>query len=294
MPSSASSTTASGSLISFFICPPLGGRRSLAAGPYRAPRGAVNQAAGVVRSSTGSTTSGIEGSKRRRRGAGDLPPRARGSAAWMISTSWAGLRGRLRRAALALPERAHLVHHLAPVGGVARPDRRAEADLDLVAAGEQPAGLALGPVLARRHRVVGAVDVDRDDVDVVLGGDHGRARADLADAAVARARALGEHQQVPALLDQLVDVVGGAVAEPAAGAAERDGVEQQRDAVGLPAALVEVVGRRGHRGRVRQWCGDGAQDRRGVEVARVVGDEDDRRASARRRRCRARRVRLRT
>ncbi len=183
--------------------------------------------------------------------------------------------------ALALPELAHLVHHLAPRRlGVARPDRLAEADLDLVAAGEEAAGIALRPVLAGRHRVVGAADVDRDDVDAVLRGDHRGAGADLADLAVARAGALGEHQQVPALVDQPVDVVGRAVAEPAAAAAERDGVEQQRDAVGLPALLVEVVGRGGDRGAVAPLARHRAQDRRRVEVARVVGDEDDRRASS--------------
>ena len=128
------------------------------------------------------------------------------------------------------------------------PDRRTEADHHLVAARPQPARPALGPVAARRHRVVGAADVDRHDVDAVVGGDHGGAGAHLADLPVARARPLGEHQQIPAAVDEAVDVVGGAVVEPAAVAAERHRVEEQRDAVGLPAAVVEVVGRRGHGG----------------------------------------------
>ncbi len=134
---------------------------------------------------------------------------------------------------------------------------------------------AARPVLAGRHRVVGALDVDRDDVDAVLRGDHRGARADLADRAVARAGALGEHHEVPALADDPVDVVGGAVAEAAAVAAERHGVEEQRDAAGLPAALVEVVGRRRDRRAVAPLARDRAQDRRRVEMARVVGDEDD-------------------
>src|SRR3954454_9362939 len=175
--------------------------------------------------------------------------------------------------ALALPEGANLVHRLAALGGIGDRDGLAEAHLELVAAREQ---LALGPVLAGRHRVVGAADVDRDDGDPVLGGEHGGARADLADRAVARARALGVHQQVPAVLDQAVDVIGRAVAEPAAVAAERHGVEQQGDAVGLPARLVEVVGGGGDGGAAAPVDRDRAQDRRRVEVARVIGHEDHR------------------
>ncbi len=87
----------------------------------------------------------------------------------------------------------------------------------------------------------------------------------------------GNITQVPALVDQLVDVVGRAAGEPAAVAAERDGVEQQGDAVGLPALLVEVVGGGGDRGAVAPLARDRAEDRRRVQVARVVGDEDDRR-----------------
>ncbi len=178
--------------------------------------------------------------------------------------------------ALAVPEGAHLRHRLALLAR-AGADRRTEADHHLVAARPQPARPALGPVAARRHRVVGAADVDRHHVDAVVGGDHGGAGAHLADLPVARARPLGEHEQIPAVVDEAVDVVGGAVVEPAAVAAERHRVEEQRDAVGLPAAVVEVVGRRGHGGAAAPLEGDRAQDRRGVEVARVVGHEDDRR-----------------
>ena len=181
--------------------------------------------------------------------------------------------------ALAVPEGAHLRHRLALLAR-AGADRRTEADHHLVAARPQPARSALGPVAARRHRVVGAADVDRHHVDAVVRGDHGGAGAHLADLPVARARPLGEHEQIPAVVDEAVDVVGGAIVEPAAVAAERHGVEEQRDAVGLPAAVVEVVGRRGHGGAAAPLEGDRAQDRRGVEVARVVGHEDDRRCEA--------------
>src|ERR671914_192777 len=188
------------------------------------------------------------------------------------------LEARLRRLglgkALALPESAHLVHDLVPLLGVARADRPAEAHLDLVAARDEAARDASRPVLAGPHRLVGAAEVDRHDVDVVLGRDHRCARAHLAYLAVARARALREHHEVPTLVDQAVDVVGCAVAQPPALAAERHGVEQQRDAAGLPAAVVEVVGRRGHRGAGAPLARQRAQDGGGVQVARVVGDED--------------------
>jgi hypothetical protein len=72
-------------------------------------------------------------------------------------------------------------------------------------------------------------------------------------------------------------VVRRAAREPAAVTAERDGVEQERDAVGRPALLVEVVGGGGDRGAVTPLARERAEDRRRVEVARVVGDEDDRR-----------------
>src|SRR3954462_12641923 len=84
-------------------------------------------------------------------------------------------------------------------------DGRAELDLDAMAA-RQEAPRALGPVAAGRHRVMGAADVDRDDRDLVLLGDDRGAGAQPADPAVARPRALGVDQQVPAPVDQLVDV----------------------------------------------------------------------------------------
>ena len=59
-----------------------------------------------------------------------------------------------------------------------------------------------------------ARDADRDDRDAVLLGDDRGAGAQAAELAGARARALGEDQEVPALVDQPVDVVEGAVAGP--------------------------------------------------------------------------------
>ena len=136
---------------------------------------------------------------------------------------------------------------------------------------------ALGPVLAGRHRLVRAGHVDRHDREAVLGGQGGRAGAQLADPAVARARALGVHQEVPALVDQAVDVVGRAVSEAAAAALDRHGVEHERDERRRRALLVEVVGRRRDRRALAPLARQRAQDHRRVEVAGVVGDEDDRR-----------------
>src|SRR4051794_15053159 len=83
---------------------------------------------------------------------------------------------------------AHPLHDLAAVLLVVGADRLADADLDRVPL--EP-GLELHPVAADRHHVMGPGHVDRHQREVVLGGEHGRAGAQLADAAVARARALG-------------------------------------------------------------------------------------------------------
>src|SRR4051794_10863764 len=180
------------------------------------------------------------------------------------------------RPALALPALPYLRHHLATLRRVARRDRRPEAHLHLDAAREQPAGATLRPVLARWHRLAGPPDPDRHDAEPVLGGEHRGAGVNLADLPVARARALREHQEVPSLLDELVDVIARTIAEAAAVASERDGVEDERDAPGAPARLVEVVGGGGDRGPVSPFAWHRAQDRRRVQVAAVVGHEDHR------------------
>ena len=157
----------------------------------------------------------------------------------------------------------------------------AEADLDRAPALDRPPRRQLHPVAADRHDVVRARDVDRHQRQVVLGGEHRRAGAQLADAAVARARALGEHHEAPARLEQLVDVAGAVVVEAAAVARHRHGAEEQRHGPAEPALGVEVVGRGGHR-RAGAGSGRGSARRidRRVHVARVVGDEQDRRARA--------------
>ncbi len=111
----------------------------------------------------------------------------------------------------------------------------------------------------------------------MLAGEGGGAGAQLADAPVARARALGVHEQVPALMDEAVDVVGRPVAEAAAAALDRHGVEHERDERRRRALLVEVVGRRRDRRALAPLARQRAQDHRRVEVAGVVGDEDHRR-----------------
>ncbi len=75
-------------------------------------------------------------------------------------------------------------------------------------------------------------------------------------------------------------MVGRALVHAAAQARDRHGGEQERDRRGDPLLAVEVVGRGGHRGVLAPAAGQRAQDRRRVHVARVVGHEDHRRATA--------------
>ena len=71
-------------------------------------------------------------------------------------------------------------------------------------------------------------------------------------------------------------MVGRSVLEPLALAAEGHGVEQQRDPARLPAAPVEVVRGGGHGRAAAPLARQRAQDRGRVEMARMVGHEDDR------------------
>src|ERR687895_1470746 len=204
MPSSASRTTASGSLMSFFIRPPgVAAGRPGSCGPYTCGLPLAMTAAAAAGRRSGAGGGALAGAGRGRR-CGTLEARR-------------GLRRRGQ--ALPIPELAHGVHGLVAILDAARANRLPEAHLHPVAAREVAGRDAPRPVLAGRHRLVGAAQIDRHDVDVVVGRDHRGARARLADLAVARARALREHHEVPALVDQAVDVVRGAVAQAAALAA---------------------------------------------------------------------------
>src|SRR3954464_9666914 len=168
-------------------------------------------------------------------------------------------------------------HRLVAVLAGERADRRAEAHADRLP--EEAAGAeALGPAHARRHRLARAVDEDRQDGHVVGGGEDRGARVQLAARAVARAGALRVEEEVPALADEAVQVVRGALLHAAALAGDRHGAEEQGHGRRDPALAIEVVGRRGHGGALAPRARKRAQDRRRVHVARVVGDEDDRRA----------------
>src|SRR3954452_8226237 len=109
-------------------------------------------------------------------------------------------------------------------------------------------------------------------------GGAGGARVQLPARAVARAGALRVEEEVPALADEAVQVVRGALLHAAALAGDRHGAEEQGHGRRDPALAIEVVGRRGHGGALAPRARKRAQDRRRVHVARVVGDEDDRRA----------------
>src|SRR5690349_12437044 len=180
-PSRASRTTASGSLMSFFICPPLLGP---AFGParYRTGRSPAQ------RGSRSDVRSGV--AVRRR------PVFGQSALVRAHSQDLADRQGLLTvlRLALALPERPHLSHHFVAVGRVAGRDRQPEAHLDLDPAREEPPADPLRPVLPGRHRLVRAADPDRHDGEAVLRGEHGGTRLDRPDLAVTRARALGKDQ----------------------------------------------------------------------------------------------------
>src|SRR3954447_8771681 len=199
-----------------------------------------------------------------------------------------GRRGGARRgggavvvaALLGVEPRLHARHRLVAVLAVLRADRRSEADRDRVAAEDHPGGQAPGPGAPGRHRLARAGHVDRHDRHVVGGREDGGARVQLAPRAVARARALGVQQQVPALAQEAVQVVRGALVHAPAATRDRHGAEQERHGGRDPALAVEVVGRGGDRGPLAPGAGQRAQDRRRVHVARVVGDEDHGRAHA--------------
>src|SRR5687768_12867622 len=61
-----------------------------------------------------------------------------------------------------------------------------------------------GPGAALGHRLVGADDRDRHDRHVHVERESGRAVAEALEPAVLRTGALGEHDDVPALADQLL------------------------------------------------------------------------------------------
>ena len=128
-------------------------------------------------------------------------------------------------------------------------------------------GLTAPARSGRAHHVVRTLDVDRDDRDAVLGGEDGGAGAHAVQAAVARARALRVQQQVPALAQDRVEVLGRAALQAAALALDRHRVEDQRDDRRDQLVLVEVVGGRTHRGALAPLARQRAHDDRRVDVA---------------------------
>jgi hypothetical protein len=99
-----------------------------------------------------------------------------------------------------------------------------------VASRKQPSAQAFGPELAGGHRLGGAVDPDRHDRQIVLGGEHGGAATDAPESVPVFARALRVEQQAPSVVEQLVQMAAGlGQAANAALAIERHGVEEQGD-----------------------------------------------------------------
>src|ERR1700760_2415724 len=85
-------------------------------------------------------------------------------------------------------------------------DRFAERHLDPVAPGDDCPAQPPGPQPAGGHCLGGPGDADRNDRQVVRGGEHGGSAAHPPGDAVARARSLREQQEVPPLVKQGVEV----------------------------------------------------------------------------------------
>ena len=142
--------------------------------------------------------------------------------------------------------------------------------------------VAAGPEVARRHRVAGPGDPDRDDRHPVARRQHRCSLAHPGGTGVgAPAGALRVHEQIPAPVQQLVEVARGALVKTAAAPVHRHGPEQQRHHRRDPAIAVEVVGRSRDRGAPADPAGKRGKDHRRVHVAAVVGDQDHRAADPR-------------
>jgi hypothetical protein len=125
------------------------------------------------------------------------------------------------------------------------------------------------------HCLPGAGHADRDYLEAVRGGQHRRTTTNPPRHPAARACPLGVQQQVPALVEQLVQVAA-VLRRTSPLAVDRRRVEDQRhEPRGGPVA-VEVVSRRGDHGALAQPPGERREDHRGVQMAGVIGDQNHR------------------
>jgi hypothetical protein len=122
-----------------------------------------------------------------------------------------------------------------------------------------------GPPLALRHRLVGTDDPDRHEADTELERQARGAVAEPLHVPVHRARALGEHDDRPALVDQLARLVDRP--GPAASAVDRERPEHERRIRLTPPDVEEVVPRRADRGLALPALGQRRHDQRGVQMA---------------------------
>ena len=120
----------------------------------------------------------------------------------------------------------------------------------------------------------GAAQVARDDRPAGAHRQPGRPGPVGLPPAVGAAAALGEDQQAPAFPEQRGGPVGRVARHPLA--LDGHGVEGEGERRRLEPGVEEVVGGAGHHRPVAPPIGKIRQQQRGVEVAGVVGREDDR------------------
>ncbi len=144
-------------------------------------------------------------------------------------------------------------------------ERRAEDDPHREASG-------LRPFRPARVRDAGADQGHRNARHAGRRGERGGAGLEGAELAVARTGALGEDEQRHPLLEQHL---GADAARVRAGPVDGERVEEQRGETPAPPDVEEVVGGGAGREIARHPAGKRTEDERGVEVARVVRDDDE-------------------
>jgi hypothetical protein len=130
----------------------------------------------------------------------------------------------------------------------------------------------LRPATTARHGGVGTDERDRYDGNAGVRGEVRGAQPEPPGPAVRRSGALREHHQRPALRQQLRRRLG----QTDATALDRERREHQRRADRTPPRVEEVVGGGTDGDPTLPLRRQRRQQQRGVEVRRVVRDEDDR------------------
>ena len=131
------------------------------------------------------------------------------------------------------------------------------------------------PVAPLGKDVAGPVQVHRHHRPAGPGGQVGGPPAEGLGPSVGGSAPLGEDHQVPLVGQQARSQVGRTPVD--LGPFDGDGGQEEGPRIGLPPAVEEVVGGRGHHGAVAEPQREAGQEQRRVDVAGVVGREDHRR-----------------